>query len=50
MPARERFKCQELCLCNGLTGKEVQKMFCEIVQELSIGTTPNCFLLSQAYK
>ena len=27
MPGHERFKCQELCLCDGLTGKEEQKFF-----------------------
>ena len=50
MPGDERFKCQELCLCNGLTGKEEENFFRDIVQVLSIGTTPNCFSLSQAYK
>ena len=46
----ERFNCQELCLCNGLTGKKMQQLFREIGQALSIGTTPNGFSVSQAYK
>ena len=47
---RERFNCQELSLCNRLTGKKMQQLFREIGPVLSIGTTPNGFSVLQAYK